>query len=53
MNEDRIFLERYNGCLDRSEAICAMQQAIESELINSFDDYKVYNKIGQTGSQKH
>jgi len=49
INEDRVFLERYKECLDRYEAICAVQQALESDLIDSFEDEEVYNKIGANG----
>ena len=51
-NDDRAFLDRFKECLERYEAICAAQQAIEAELIDSCDDYEVYNKKGADGKIK-
>ena len=38
--------------MDRYEAICSAQQALKSDLIDAFEDDKVYNKIGADGEPK-
>ena len=43
-NDDRASLDRFQSCLETYKSICAAQQAIEAQLIDSCDDYKVYNK---------
>jgi len=42
-NDDRASLDRFQSCLETYKSICAAQQAIEAQLINSCDDYKVNN----------
>ncbi len=51
-NDDKAFLDRFKECIERHESICAAQQAIELELINSIEDIEVYNKIGADGKTK-
>ncbi len=53
INEDRAFFHRFKECLKRYEAISATQQALTSDLIDAFEDDKVYNKIGADGEKKH
>ena len=45
-NDDRAFLDRLKECLKRHESICTAQQALESDLIDAFEDEEVYKRIG-------
>ncbi len=51
-NYGRAFLDRFKEFHKRYKAICASQQAIEIELIDSCEDYEVYNKKGADGKIK-
>jgi len=39
-------------CLDRYEAVAVAQEALESDIINAFEDDEVYNKIRADGKPK-
>jgi len=52
INEDRHNMDRIKDCLDRYKAVAAVQKALESEIIDAFEDDEVYNKIGADGKLK-